>query len=140
MFGLKTPMATVTKDNFWYEYSQNNSGGRFDIDDNVSIRVLIQAEDKYAANRKAEAVGLYFDGCYEGRDCDCCGDRWSEAWNAIEAFSVYSWKDGRTTKTYDSVMDYAQALADEDDWAGKQHSVVVYFANGAKTKFWNSSK
>lgn len=143
MFGLKTPIASVTKDHFWYEYSQNNSGGRFDIDDDVSIRVLIQAEDKYAANREARAVGIYFDGCIQGLDCDCCGDRWSEAWDAIEEFSVYSWKGGRTgqrRKTYDSVVDYAQALADEDDWAGKQHSVVVHFANGAKTKFWNSSK
>lgn len=139
MFGLKTPIVTVATDHFWYKYRQNNSGGRFDIDDDVSVHVLIQAEDKYAANRKAEEVGIYFEGCSQGRDCDCCGDRWDEAWDALEEFSVYRWKDGQTTKTYDSVLDYAQALADEDDWAGKQHSVVVYFAiKGAKTKFWNS--
>ena len=48
-------------------------------DDNVSELVLIEAEDANQANDIAERVGIYFDGCSEGRDCHCCGDRWYRA-------------------------------------------------------------
>jgi len=140
MLGLKSPV-TVTKDFLWFEYRQNNSGGSFVTNEDVSIYVLIQAEGREDANRKAEEVGIYFDGVSDGLDCDCCGDRWSEPWDELEAFSVYSWKNTVNRKTYDNVLDYAQALANEDTWSdGGKSAVIVYFANGAKQVFRKEKK
>lgn len=61
----------------FYEYRQNNSGGGFDYDESagITVHVIIEADSADEANRKAESIGLYFDG--EG-DCPCCGDRWYE--------------------------------------------------------------
>lgn len=64
----------------WFEYRQNNSGGAFHVDADAGIGhyVWVQALNADEANRRAEQIGLYFDG--EG-DCSCCGDRWSDAWS-----------------------------------------------------------
>lgn len=76
----------------WYEYSQNNSGGSFvhDPEAGIGYAVWVQARNYEEANRRAEGVGLYFDG--EG-DCRCCGDRWSDKWGEegqTEEPSVYA--------------------------------------------------
>lgn len=57
-------------------YRQNNSGGSFVVDDNVTVNVYIQANSMDEANNIAESIGIYFNGCEMGRDCSCCGDRW----------------------------------------------------------------
>ena len=66
----------------WYEFSQNNSGGVFDIDDEKGIgpTVWIETDNAEHANKRALDIGLYFDGVAEGKDCGCCGDRWQEAY------------------------------------------------------------
>lgn len=66
----------------FFTYNQNNSGGRFHYDNKqgISHYVIIEAPDADTANNIARKIGLYFDGCDNGRDCDCCGDRWCEAW------------------------------------------------------------
>jgi len=62
----------------WFEYRQNNSGGsfRFDKKKGISVYVWVEAEDAAAADKRAEDIGLYFNGCDSGCDCPCCGDRW----------------------------------------------------------------
>lgn len=62
----------------WFHYSQNNSGGSFDINEKSGIGtdVIIEAIDSDQANLRAENIGLYFNGCEEDMDCPCCGDRW----------------------------------------------------------------
>ena len=60
----------------FYHFRQNNSGGSFDIDSKVTVNVIIEAESAAHANELAQVVGIYFDGCYNGTDCTCCGDRW----------------------------------------------------------------
>ena len=62
-----------------FRFRQNNSGGRFVINDEVSVVVYIYANNANEANAKAELVGIYFDGCEKGIDCPCCGDRWSRS-------------------------------------------------------------
>jgi len=47
----------------YYDFSQNNSGGRFHVDDNVAENVIIAARTVDEANERAEKVGIYFDGC-----------------------------------------------------------------------------
>lgn len=65
----------------FYAYNQNNSGGSFDISekDGICEYVIIEALDAAHSNKRAEEIGLYFNGCDTGRDCSCCGDRWYEA-------------------------------------------------------------
>ena len=64
----------------FYHFSQNNSGGSFSFDENKGIthHVIIEADKASYANAYAEDMGIYFNGCSAGLDCDCCGDRWSE--------------------------------------------------------------
>lgn len=66
----------------YFHYRQNNSGGAFieDAKSGISVNVIIEAADADDANRRAKTIGLYFDGCYTGIDCPCCGDRWIAAW------------------------------------------------------------
>src|SRR5574343_84890 len=61
----------------FYTYDQNNSGGRFDFKDNtLSAFVIIEAESADDADRRFCDLGGYFNGCEDGLDCSCCGDRW----------------------------------------------------------------
>lgn len=78
----------------FYSFNQNNSGGSFVLDKKAGIThfVIIEAKSVEDANQRAEAIGLYFDGCNDGRDCDCCGDRWSSAskWNESVKPKIYN--------------------------------------------------
>lgn len=69
----------------FYFFYQNNSGGSFDVDDNVAEYVIIEANNHHHANDRAEGIGIYFNGCAIGTDCRCCGDRWHSHWDDSEA-------------------------------------------------------
>lgn len=58
----------------WFNFRQNNSGGRFC---EPAINVWVEAHNAEEANKRAGDVGIYFDGA---GDCPCCGDRWHEQW------------------------------------------------------------
>ena len=77
----------------FYSFSQNNSGGHFDIDEKRGINeyVIIEALNSNHANDRAEEIGLYFSGCDDGYDCPCCGDRWHRAWvnDGYDVPSIY---------------------------------------------------
>lgn len=62
----------------FYTFAQNNSGGQFDYDEKNGITefVIIEATSVDGAIRRAEDIGIYFEGVDAGIDCDCCGDRW----------------------------------------------------------------
>ena len=62
----------------WWEFRQNNSGGSFDPDGGKYT--IVWAVGPREADRIAQENDIYFDGCRSGRDCPCCGDRWSEIW------------------------------------------------------------
>lgn len=66
----------------FYQYRQNNSGGKFEYDkhDGISVFVIVEAHNYREANSRANNIGLYFNGCADGYDCPCCGDRWYEQW------------------------------------------------------------
>lgn len=74
----------------FYTYGQNNSGGSFIIDKSKGIGyyVIIEALNEEQATSIAEDIGLYFDGCSDGIDCDCCGDRWYSP-NESESPEIY---------------------------------------------------
>lgn len=56
----------------FYEFNQNNSGGSFDVDDNVCHRVIIEAIDTNHAESLFKPMIANQSG-----SCPCCGDRWS---------------------------------------------------------------
>lgn len=60
----------------FYTFRQNNSGGAFDYDENLANEVVIEANNAREANSLAKGLGIYFNGCDVGTDCECCGDRW----------------------------------------------------------------
>lgn len=63
----------------YFLFRQNNSGGYIEKTPDLDWRVYVQADDHYEANRRAEELGIYFDGCNSEIDCPCCGDRWYRA-------------------------------------------------------------
>lgn len=67
----------------YFNYRQNNSGGSFVYDEarGISVRVIIEADSADEANARAESIGIYFD---DSMDCDCCGSRWSEAYDSYD--------------------------------------------------------
>lgn len=60
----------------FYQFRQNNSGGSYDIDDDISSNVVVEGVDSDDCYQRAQKIGIYFDGVLKGQDCDCCGDRW----------------------------------------------------------------
>lgn len=82
----------------FFTFSQNNSGGSFVETDDLTHYVIIEANTADEANTRAEFFGIYFDGCEDGRDCNCCGDRWDRASGSgdpvplIYGHSVYEFK------------------------------------------------
>ena len=64
----------------FYHFSQNNSGGSFESDKSSGIthHVIVEGRDWKDVKHRAEDIGLYWNGCDSGRDCSCCGDRWSD--------------------------------------------------------------
>lgn len=60
----------------FFEFNQNNSFGRFDVDDKVCNKLIIEAKNEEEAIMIAEDLGCYWNGVDEGIDCPCCGDRW----------------------------------------------------------------
>jgi len=103
-------------ENSFYTFRQNNSGGTFDVSDDVAEYVIVEAEDSEEANFIAKRkAGIYFDGVSEGLDCSCCGDRWYGAsqWDAYPEPCIY----GCPAKEY---MGWSSAKC------------IIYFKNGTK--------
>lgn len=61
----------------WYTFRQNNSFGNFDITEDLTLTVFVEADDAIEANCTFEYIGGYFNGIEDGIDCPCCGDRWN---------------------------------------------------------------
>lgn len=70
-------MKRTVQTNF-YEFDQNNSGGYFDVDENVCHRVIIEAIDE------KHAISL-FEPMIENQSpsCPCCGERWTPEYAEI---------------------------------------------------------
>ena len=103
----------------FFHYSQNNTGGRWHLNDKVTTHVIIEAPDCDYANFLAGRQGLYFDG---SGDCDCCGNRWSEAWKE---------------KGDASPMIYGDAISSYQPWDLKKDQpwLYVYYFSGLKESY-----
>jgi hypothetical protein len=108
----------------FYEFSQNNTGGSFDVDEHVCHRLFIEADDVTMATDIAINLGVYFNGVARDMDCPCCGDRWYEQW--VDGISFpYKYSD---TQIFDDVESYAQYLA--DDWGWTSPDARIFYKNG----------
>lgn len=107
----------------YYEFTQNNSGGRWKTDENTAEAVIIAARSVKEANRLAEDVGIYFNGCAKGYDCDCCGDRWHEISTWSEKGTSEPTIYGQKPKTY---------LAKD---AYGSRAIVIHHADGSRETF-----
>jgi hypothetical protein len=67
---------------FW-TFRQNNSGGRWTT--GMPVNLIIEACDAGDADRRAQTLGVYFDGVEGGQDCHCCGDRWHRSYGSGDA-------------------------------------------------------
>lgn len=114
----------------FYEYSQNNSGGSFVVNDEVCHRLFIEAESADEANRKAEQLGCYWDGVEKGRDCPCCGDRWYSAWDddAIDLARMSDLYEKYEGVKFANIEEYAQYLSDKYGWTTPD--ARIYYADG----------
>ena len=100
----------------FFMWSQNDSGGRFHVNDNLTWRVVIEADSYQQAEAKAFDLGVYYNGVEEGHDCDCCGDRWYEG-------SELDVEGG-------PMLEHLQEYADEYGW--ESPSVIIHYADGTK--------
>jgi hypothetical protein len=100
----------------FFIWNQNNSGGHFVVDDNLTWRVVIEADTYKQAEYKALNLGIYYNGCDDGRDCSCCGDRW---YNGSELDTENQ-----------TLVEYLQEYADEYGW--ESPSVIIHYADGTK--------
>lgn len=94
----------------WFHYSQNNSGGYFIDNDDVSHDIFVQAESAELANIKAEKITADYS-----EFCDCCGERWY----------IYA-DDGDGTETPEI---YGEKLFSVKP-SPYRNRAILYFANG----------
>jgi hypothetical protein len=107
----------------FFHFSQNNPGGGFYVDEQVTYHVIIEAYNATDANTRAMLLGIYFNGVDAGRDCDCCGDRWSSLWY---------------TDTGDDVpLIYGESPETFKDYWGKSGDAIcyVYYIDGSKVTY-----
>jgi hypothetical protein len=145
----------------FYVFNQNNSGGSFESNDKLCHRVIIEADNVDDAVRIAENMGIYFNGCDEGMDCPCCGDRWYppyEEWKPAygtfkkEEAESLAGKYGATTQISDrtygkkedrydiifTIEGYAQYLADYYGWTSPD--VRIFYKDGSVEEFYINKK
>ena len=46
--------------------------------------LFVYANTPEEADVVAESIGIYFDGVSAGKDCACCGDRWTRAYFELD--------------------------------------------------------
>lgn len=105
----------------FYQFTQNNPGGKTIVDKAVGHKVVIEANDAEEANELAgRKVGIYFDGCEIGLDCNCCGDRWYRVskHDEIQDFDIKKYLDDSCEHSYD-----------------ENFTVIIYYKDGKKEKF-----
>lgn len=123
---------TQDKELKWYLFSQNPSGGSFIFTDELAPWVWIEAHNEKEANMIAESKGIYFNGCAKNFDCDCCGDRWDEAYYNTEFPLDYG-----NGVFFISPEEYTEELINACSCVDKnQAEAYMYYNNGDVRKFY----
>lgn len=115
----------IKVDTKFYTFSQNNSGGYFELNekDGIAECVIIEATSKEEASSKAKIIFQEYSDF-----CECCGERWSLNWteghdepmiyseSAREAIMkpTNSWfKKNAAIHYYDNRMEWLERLKTE---------------------------
>ena len=98
----------------FYIYNQNNSGGYFIEDENVSATVIIEAESEVLADIKLNEI-ISKKSKYTSY-CSCCGKRW-----------------GGVDEIYES-LECDSAVFDRLKKQQESSDVILYNADGTKRK------
>jgi hypothetical protein len=104
----------------FYMWRQNNTGGSFITDGDLSRFVVIEAENYKEAEQKALELGVYYHGVTDGADCECCGDRWYGG----ELLEI---EDGDTIEF--------SLQRNEDEWPCSGTVTILHLADGSKKIF-----
>jgi hypothetical protein len=115
----------------FFEFSQNNSGGSFVVNDKLCHQVIIEAHDYEEAVYIAERLGCYWDGVDCGMDCPCCGDRWSKYWEKALEFPMDYGK-----VIFTSVEEYVQYLA--DNYGFTDPDCRIFYRDGTVKEFFTN--
>lgn len=124
---VETKTKEIGKPKF-YEFRQNNSGGSFHVNENVTHFVFVEAYNGEDANSRAKQHGIYFNSSY---DCPCCGprwesidDRWDDYYQSIE-------------EVYKRMNDY---LRDYGGWMkADEPEAYIYFIDGSKEAIYGTN-
>lgn len=113
----------------FYTFKQNNSYGSFEMNNKVTVFVIIEAQSATVANALAEDIGIYFDG---EDDCPCCGDRWHEAYG--------EGNDDPTLRGDTPLYYYNEKYS--VDWVedANQAYCYVYYLDGRKVGYFRDPK
>lgn len=104
----------------FYTYIQNKTGGVYSYNPALAKHVILEANDAFTANIKAEELGIYFDG--DG-DCTCCGKRWHK-YNETDAGTYYPEIEGEQ-------VDYTYKPEIKEDTI---LTLIIYFEDGRTLK------
>ncbi len=109
----------------FYEFNQNNSGGHFDVDENVCHSVIIEAMDeKHAITLFEPMIENQSGSCY------CCGDRSTE-YSYESNLDEYKEKGYNVGKIYfESIEQYCQFMANA--YGCTVPDVRIHFLDGTK--------
>lgn len=100
----------------FYTFHQINSGGSFHRNSDVREYVIVEGTDLDDITKRAERIGLYFNGVDTGDDCECCGDRWHEPYGDMTEVPMI----------WDTPVDlYEEECTDTAN-------VVIYYMNGIR--------
>ncbi len=111
----------------FYEFSQNNSGGFFDVDGNVCNRVIIEAMSETHA--KYLFTPMIKNQSYS---CNCCGDRWD-----IDYLKEIN---SKILKEYEvnTLEEYCQKIADRCGWT--EPDAIIHYLDGTKKEIFISNE
>lgn len=122
----ETNRLAAKKPTKFFTFDQNNTGGTFIENDDLRRFVIIEAKNSARANSRAEAIGIYFDGCEDDIDCPCCGDRWYRVLDDDDGYDV--------PHVYGTPIGDPVASDTPNEWLDLNYAqVVVHYADGRKT-------
>lgn len=118
----------------FYSYHQSNPGGNFDS--NQPRELFIEAKSGQEADDRASKYHVYFNGCEDGIDCNCCGDRWysnANSWSdhGSETPILHGYEIRPDTTTKDIVLEKPEVLTYGFDYP---YDVVVYYADDTEKR------
>jgi hypothetical protein len=71
----------------YYTFVQNNSGGTYNGPHYIIIESFSMA---HAIEFAEDNTEIYFDGCEDDIDCNCCGDRWNRYAEEYDSLKIYN--------------------------------------------------